>query len=98
MKQQLSQAGKSGWTLIDLLADFHLLLFLTDLLGMDEVRWPQLCRLRYLEWKGAVKQQVGRVPVRSTRLYTHPLITNPTTAHLSLFHSTCSRAVATPHR
>ena len=38
MKQQLSQAGKSGWTLIDLLADFHLLLFLTDLLGMDEVR------------------------------------------------------------
>lgn len=38
MKQQLSEAGKSGWTLVDLLADFHLLLFLTDLLGMDEVK------------------------------------------------------------
>jgi hypothetical protein len=38
MKAQLAQAGKSGWTLIDLLADFHLLLFLTDLLGMDEVK------------------------------------------------------------
>ncbi len=38
MKAQLAQAGKSGWTLTDLLADFHLLLFLTDLLGMDEVK------------------------------------------------------------
>lgn len=61
MKQQLSQAGKSGWTLIDLLADFHLLLFLTDLLGMDEVRCA-----RWLEWLvgfvGKETEEKGSVP------------------------------------
>ena len=37
MKAQLQDAGKSGWTFVDLLSDFHLLLFLTDFLGMEEV-------------------------------------------------------------
>ena len=37
MKRQLGEAGKAGWTFVDLLADFHLLLFLTDFLDMSEV-------------------------------------------------------------
>ena len=66
MKQQLSQAGKSGWTLIDLLADFHLLLFLTDLLGMDEVR----CVVGFVGWLGVKEtEEKGSVP--------HALIMDP---------------------
>ena len=37
MKAQFAEAGRSGWTFIDLLSDFHLLLFLTDFLDMSEV-------------------------------------------------------------
>lgn len=38
LKQQLSLAGSEGWTLSELLGDFHLLLFLTDFLDMSELR------------------------------------------------------------
>lgn len=34
MKAQLSKAGKSGWSFVDLLADFHLLLFLSEYLDI----------------------------------------------------------------
>ena len=37
------RAGKEGWSLQDLLADFHLLLFLCDFLDM-QYDIPQLCR------------------------------------------------------
>lgn len=37
LRQQLSLEGSAGWTMVDLLADFHLLLFLTDFLDMAEV-------------------------------------------------------------
>jgi nuclear protein localization family protein 4 len=39
----LLRAGKEGWTFVDLLADFHLLLYLTNYLGLrDDI--PLLCR------------------------------------------------------
>ena len=38
-----SRAGKEGWSLQDLLADFHLLLFLCDFLDLN-YDIPQLCR------------------------------------------------------
>ena len=37
------RAGKEGWSLQDLLADFHLLLFLCDFLDL-QYDIPQLCR------------------------------------------------------
>ena len=37
------RAGKEGWSLQDLLADFHLLLFLCDFLDL-KYDIPQLCR------------------------------------------------------
>lgn len=37
MAAQLSQAGKAGWRFVDLLGDFHLLLFLTEFLEMSEM-------------------------------------------------------------
>lgn len=37
------RAGKEGWSLQDLLADFHLLLFLCDFLDLN-YDIPQLCR------------------------------------------------------
>jgi hypothetical protein len=43
LRAQLSDAGKSGWTFVDLLADFHLLLFLTDLLDMSDVEGIAQC-------------------------------------------------------
>lgn len=50
MRTQLSMAGKSGWTFVDMLSDFHLLLFLTDFLDMNEVGggarvwvWVRVC-------------------------------------------------------
>lgn len=42
MAAQLGEAGKAGWRFIDLMSDFHLLLFLTDFLDMEEV--AVLCR------------------------------------------------------
>jgi nuclear protein localization protein 4 homolog len=35
LKQQLSRAGKEGWTLLDMLADFQLLLFLSNTLDIE---------------------------------------------------------------
>lgn len=37
MAAQLSQAGKAGWRFVDLLGDFHLLLFLAEFLDMSEM-------------------------------------------------------------
>eukprot|EP00624_Nannochloropsis_granulata_P007625 evm.model.NODE_8764_length_1514_cov_34.077278.1 len=37
MAAQLSQAGKAGWRFVDLLGDFHLLLFLAEFLEMSEM-------------------------------------------------------------
>jgi len=43
IKRQLSKAGREGWTFVDLLADFHLLLYLTQYLGLkDDI--PLLCK------------------------------------------------------
>jgi len=35
MKKQLSKSGSQGWTFVDLLADFHLLLYLCDFLDVE---------------------------------------------------------------
>merc|ERR1711983_268189 len=35
MKKQLSKSGSQGWTFVDLLSDFHLLLFLCDFLDPE---------------------------------------------------------------
>jgi nuclear protein localization family protein 4 len=37
------RVGKQGWTLIDMLADFHLLLFLCDYLDID-TDMPIICQ------------------------------------------------------
>ena len=42
LKKQLEKAGKEGWTEKDLLRDFHLLLFLCDLLTLHDM--PALCQ------------------------------------------------------
>lgn len=43
IKKQLSLEGQKGWTLNALLADFHMLLYLTEFLGInDDI--PALCR------------------------------------------------------
>lgn len=43
IKRQFNKAGKEGWTFIDMLADFHLLLFLCDFLDIHE-DLPRICR------------------------------------------------------
>lgn len=43
IKQQLSKAGKEGWSFSDLLADFHLLLYLTNFLSV-QTDLPLLCK------------------------------------------------------
>jgi len=43
LKTQISKEGQKGWKLIDLLADFHLLLFLSNFLSIHE-DIPQICR------------------------------------------------------
>lgn len=43
LKKQLSKVGKKGWTLVEVLADFHLLLFLCDFLDLTH-DLPALCR------------------------------------------------------
>lgn len=42
LKKQLSKAGTAGWTLEDLLGDFHLLLFLTGSLDING-DLPKIC-------------------------------------------------------
>jgi nuclear protein localization protein 4 homolog len=42
LKKQLSKAGTAGWTLVDLLADFHLLLYLTESLDIHG-DFPKIC-------------------------------------------------------
>eukprot|EP01032_Pedospumella_encystans_P013179 gene13179-15190_t len=43
LKTQLSKVGKKGWTFSDQLADFQLLLYLTDFLSLSD-EMPALCR------------------------------------------------------
>jgi len=43
MKKQLSKSGSAGWTFIDLLADFNLLIYLTKFLDI-ETDIPKICR------------------------------------------------------
>eukprot|EP00640_Fibrocapsa_japonica_P001471 CAMPEP_0113944174 /NCGR_PEP_ID=MMETSP1339-20121228/30681_1 /TAXON_ID=94617 /ORGANISM="Fibrocapsa japonica" /LENGTH=415 /DNA_ID=CAMNT_0000949261 /DNA_START=206 /DNA_END=1453 /DNA_ORIENTATION=+ /assembly_acc=CAM_ASM_000762 len=43
LKAQLQKVGQRGWTLVDLLADFHLLLFLTAFLDMQH-DIPRICQ------------------------------------------------------
>ena len=35
LKKQISKAGKEGWTMEALLADFHLLLYMSNILGVE---------------------------------------------------------------
>ena len=42
MKKQLSKSGSQGWDFIDLLSDFHLLLYLTKFLNEDDI--PKICK------------------------------------------------------
>lgn len=42
LKRQLSKSGSAGWSFIDLLSDFHLLLYLTQFLDM-ETDMPKIC-------------------------------------------------------
>lgn len=39
----MHRAGKEGWQFVDLLADFHLLLFLCDFLDINE-DIPRICK------------------------------------------------------
>lgn len=43
MKRQLSQSGTAGWSFIDLLADFNLLIYLAKFLDV-EADFPKICR------------------------------------------------------
>jgi nuclear protein localization protein 4 homolog len=43
MKKQLSQSGKAGWTFVDRLADFNLLIYLSDYLDI-KTDFPNICR------------------------------------------------------
>ena len=43
MKQQLSKSGSQGWDFIDLLSDFHLLLYLMKFLNQEE-DMPNICK------------------------------------------------------
>lgn len=44
LKKQLSKSGTAGWTMIDLLSDFHLLLYLTEA-GLDiNGDMPKICQ------------------------------------------------------
>ena len=42
LKKQLSKSGTAGWTFIDLLSDFHLLLYLSQFLDMN-ADMPKIC-------------------------------------------------------
>jgi nuclear protein localization family protein 4 len=43
LKQQLSKSGTSGWTFLDLLSDFFLLIYLTEFLDMN-ADFPKICQ------------------------------------------------------
>jgi len=43
MKQQLQKSGTNGWEFIDLLSDFHLILYLCDFLDFNN-DIPKICR------------------------------------------------------
>jgi len=43
MKKQLSKSGSAGWTFVDLLADFNLLIYLSKFLDM-ETDVPKICK------------------------------------------------------
>jgi nuclear protein localization family protein 4 len=42
LKRQLSKSGTSGWTFLDLLSDFNLLIYLTEFLDMSD--YPKICQ------------------------------------------------------
>jgi nuclear protein localization family protein 4 len=43
LKRQLSKSGSSGWSFIDLLSDFNLLIYLTQFLDID-ADFPKICQ------------------------------------------------------
>jgi len=43
MKRQLSKSGSSGWTFIDLLSDFNLLIYMTEFLDIN-ADFPKICQ------------------------------------------------------
>merc|ERR1712232_1191074 len=43
MKRQLSKSGTSGWSFVDLLSDFNLLIYLTQFLNISE-DYPKICK------------------------------------------------------
>jgi len=43
MKRQLSKSGTSGWTFIDLLSDFNLLIYMTQFLDIN-ADYPKICQ------------------------------------------------------
>jgi nuclear protein localization family protein 4 len=42
LKRELSKAGTSGWTFLDRLADYNLLIYLSQFLDVD-ADYPQIC-------------------------------------------------------
>ena len=43
MKRQLSKSGTSGWTFVDLLSDFNLLIYMTEFLDIN-ADFPKICQ------------------------------------------------------
>lgn len=43
MKRQLSKSGTSGWTFVDLLSDFNLLIYMTEFLDINS-DFPKICQ------------------------------------------------------
>jgi len=43
MKRQLSKSGSSGWTFVDLLSDFNLLIYMTEFLDIN-ADFPKICQ------------------------------------------------------